>query len=153
MEPKFVNLPAFSVVGMKIRAKAQDSRIPKLWGEFVPRMGEIPHLAESQVSYGLSDNMDESSGEFDYVAACKVNRVDAVPEGMVRVDLPDQICAVFTTTLSKIGESFQEIYGTWLPRSGYQRAEGPDFEVYDEKWDSDDPKSEFYLYIPVKKTS
>lgn len=153
MEPKFVNLPAFSVVGMKLRAKAQDNRIPKLWGEFVPRIGEIQHLAKSHTSYGLSDNMDEKTGEFDYVAACKVNRADAIPAGMVRVDLPEQTCAVFTTTLSKIGESFQEIYGTWLPSSGYHRAEGPDFELYDEKWDSDDPNSEFYLYIPVTKAS
>jgi AraC family transcriptional regulator len=153
MEPKFVKLPAFSVVGMKLRARAQDNRIPQLWGQFVPRIGEIQRLAGTRASYGVSDNMDESTGEFDYIAACAVDRVDALPEGMVSVDFPEQTYAVFTATLPKIGEAFQEIYQTWLPGSGYQRAPGPEFELYDVKWDSDDPNSEFYLYIPVVKAS
>lgn len=153
MEPKFVNLPTFSVVGIKLRATPQDSRIPKLWGEFVPRIGEVQHLAGTRASYGVSDNMDESTGEFDYIAACKVDRVDALPKGMVSVDFPEQTYAVFTTTLPKIGEAFQEIYQTWLPGSGYQRAPGPEFELYDVKWNSDDPNSEFRLYIPVTKAA
>ena len=42
------------------------------------------------------------------------------------------------------------IYETWLMQSDYQRAPGPEFELYDENFDPEDPSSEMYFYVPVK---
>jgi len=150
MEPKMISRPAFTVVGMKYRGKNEHGEIPKLWGEFMPREGGIKQKVNPHICYGVMGNYDEGSGEFDYVAGFEVESAADVPEGMVRWNMPEQSYAVFTCTLPTIREAFEHIYHTWLPESGYQRADGPEFELYDERFDPQDPSSEMYVYIPVK---
>ena len=39
----------------------------------------------------------------------------------------------------------------WQPRTSYQHADAPDFELYDEKWDMANPQgSPLYIYWPIK---
>ena len=40
-------------------------------------------------------------------------------------------------------------YQQWLPQSGYKRAIGPEFELYDEKFNPQDPASMLYRYVPI----
>jgi AraC family transcriptional regulator len=150
MKPKIVSRPAFVVVGLKVRGKNENNEIPQLWQAFGPRVREIQNIVDDRVAYGISVNMDESTGEFDYVAGFEVSASEEIPEGMVRFEVPGGKYAVSATTLPKIGETFHNAYHTWLPESGYQAAGGPELEVYDERFDSEDPNSEFDLYIPVK---
>lgn len=150
MRPKIVSRPAFAVVGMKVRGQNENNEIPQMWQALGPRVPEIRNIADDRVAYGISANMDENTGEFDYVAGFEVSTAEEIPEGMVRFEVPGGKYAVFSTTLPKIGETFHNAYHTWLPESGYQAAGGPEFEVYDEQFDSQDPSSEFDLYIPVQ---
>jgi AraC family transcriptional regulator len=150
MEPKIVSRPAFRVVGLKYRGKNENNEIPRLWQAIGPRVREIKNIADDHVAYGISANMDESTGEFDYVAAFEVSTSEDIPEGMVCFEVPGGKYAVFSTTLPKIGETFHSAYHSWLPESGYQAAGGPEFELYDERFDVQDSSSEFDLYIPVK---
>ncbi|MNY73804.1 Bacterial transcription activator, effector binding domain [compost metagenome] len=41
------------------------------------------------------------------------------------------------------------IYGTWLPNSGYERREGPDFEITDVMNSSFPDHMRLTIYIPV----
>jgi AraC family transcriptional regulator len=150
MEPKIINRPAFTVVGAKYHGKNENDEIPQMWGEFGPRMGEIKHVVDPHVAYGVMDNYDEESGTFDYLAGLEVESAVDLPEGMVGWEVPEQTYAVFTSTLPTLHETFQHIYETWLPQSGHQRAGGPEFELYDENFDPQDESSEMYIYIPVK---
>jgi AraC family transcriptional regulator len=150
MRPKIVSRSAFAVVGMKYRGKNEKGEIPQLWQAVGPRVREIKNIADDRAAYGISANMDESTGEFDYVAGFEVSTSEEIPEDMVRFKVPGGKYAVFSTTLPKIGETFHNAYHTWLPESGYQPAGGPEFELYDERFDPQDPSSEFDLYIPVK---
>jgi AraC family transcriptional regulator len=150
MEPKIVSREAFTVVGMHYRGKNENNEIPQMWQAFGPRMPEIKHMVDQHVAYGISDNMDESTGEFDYIAGFQVKQVEAIPEGMVCWEVPGGSYAVFTCTLPTLGETFQHAYKTWLPQSGHQPTGGADFEIYDEKFDSQDPNSLFDVYIPIK---
>jgi predicted transcriptional regulator YdeE len=150
MEPRIVERAAFTVVGLHYRGKNENNEIPQMWQAFGPRVGEIPHMAQPHVAYGISANMDESTGEFDYIAGFEVSGAEDLPEGMVRWDVPAGTYAVFSTTLPGIGETFRHAYHTWMPQAGYQSTGGPDFEVYDERFDPEDPDSEFDLYIPIK---
>lgn len=150
MRPKVVNRSAFVVVGVKIRGKNQNNEIPQMWQAFGPMVPEIKNIVDGRVAYGISANMNESTGEFDYVAGFEVSAGEDIPAGMVRFEVPGGKYAVFSTTLPKIGETFQNAYHTWLPESGYQATGGPEVEVYDERFDPQDPSSEFELYIPVK---
>jgi predicted transcriptional regulator YdeE len=90
MEPRSVALPAFTLVGMKMRVKPQGKVPGQLWDEFGPRMAEIRHVAGPDVAYGLTTNMDMATGEFDYMAAMQVSRAADVRTGMTAYDVPAQ---------------------------------------------------------------
>ncbi len=150
MEPTIVSKPAFIAVGLGYRGKNENEEIPKLWQGFGPRFKEIEGVIDGDVCYGICDNMDESSGEFNYVAAVEVSGGGDIPEGMVCWDIPEQTYAVFICTLPTIGQAFDHIYKTWLPQSGYKRACGPEFERYDKEFDPNDPSSEMEIYIPIE---
>jgi AraC family transcriptional regulator len=150
MEPKIIERGAFTVVGLKYRGKNENNEIPQVWEAFHPRIGEIPNLVTDFVAYGISAEMDPGTREFTYVAGFEVSSAEDVPQGMVDFEVPGSKYAVFTTTLPKIGETFQHAYHTWLPTSGYQPGGGPEFELYDQRFDVQDPNSEFDLYIPIK---
>lgn len=149
MEPRFVSLPAFTLVGMMMRVKPQGKVPGQLWDEFGPRMGEIEHMTGPDIAYGLTANMNMSTGEFDYMAGLQVSSSDDIPDGMVSYDVPAQTYAVFPCTLPTIREVFDHIYGAWLPVSGYMRTAGPELELYGEAFDPRDPASVFEVYIPV----
>jgi AraC family transcriptional regulator len=151
MEPQFVTKPAFTVVGMLLRATPMTPEIPKLWDRFAPRIDEVPHLAEPHVSYGLMDHYDEETSQFDYMAGCSVGRVDELPEGMDRWDVPANTYAVFETTIPTLGQTMDVIYNGWLPTSGYRHAAGPYFERYGETFSPEEPTSTLSIYIPVEK--
>jgi AraC family transcriptional regulator len=149
MQPKIVERPGFTVVGLKYRGKNENNEIPQLWQAFGPRVGEIKNMVDDHVAYGISANIDKSSGEFDYIAGFEVSTVEEIPRDMVSFEVPGGKYAVFSTTLPRIGETFDSAYHTWLPQSGYQPIGGPEFEVYDEHFDPQEPDSLFDLYIPV----
>ena len=150
-EPKITNKPRFTVIGMKYRGKNEHNEIPQLWDQFMTREGEIKQKIDSNACYGVEDNIDETSGEFDYVAAFEVPSDADAPEGMVKWEVPEQNYAVFTCTLPTIREAYETAYKSWLPKSNYQRAAGPEFELYDQDFDHRDPGSPMYLYIPIKE--
>jgi predicted transcriptional regulator YdeE/DNA-binding transcriptional MerR regulator len=149
MEPRIVTKPAFTVVGVKYRGKNENNEIAQMWSEFIPRIREIEHKADPDVSYGICRPAD-ADGVFEYVAGFEVKRVGDTPEGMVSWQVPEQRYAVFTCTLPTIGEAYQHAFQTWLPQSGYERGDGPDFELYPRDFDPDTEGSELAIYIPLK---
>lgn len=151
MEPKIVEQSGFTVVGMHYHGQNANNEIPQMWQDFGPRIPEIKHVVEPNVAYGISDNMDADTGEFDYVAGFKVSRAEDVPAGLVSWEVPAGPYAVFTTTLPKLGETFQHAYRTWMPEAGYRPTGDPDFEVYDESFNPAVPNSEFEAYVPIRK--
>jgi AraC family transcriptional regulator len=153
MEPKIVHREAFTVIGMHYRGKNENNEIPQLWQALGPRFQALENVANQQVAYGISANMDEKTKEFDYVAGFEVSDPEDIPEGMVRWEVPAAEYVVFTTTLPAIGDTFHQAYDNWLPQSGYQPTGGPEFELYDERFDPQDPDSKFDLYIPVERKS
>lgn len=148
-EPELITRDAFTVVGIKYHGKNEHNEIKRIWGEsFLGRLDEIGYRSVPPVTYGVMGNYDPVTGEFDYVAGTGVERADDVPTGMVRWDVPAQRYAVFPCTLATLMSTFQHISETWLPQSGYQRAEGPELELYDEHFAGE--HSTVYVYIPVK---
>lgn len=148
MKPQIVTKPAFTVVGLRIRAAAKSPEIAQIWDTFVPRMGEMPQSPEPHVSYGLMDNFDADG--VDYMAGNPISNTAKLPQSMSRWDVPANTYAVFDTTLATIGQTFDDIFGKWLPTSGYQQVAAPYFERYPETFGPDNPALE--IYIPVKKS-
>ena len=150
MEPRIVERAAFTVTGMMVRGKAGSNEIPQMWEALNPRVHEIQGRTGEDVAYGISTNMDEQSGEFDYIGGFEVGRGQEIPEGMVRFEVPGGKYAVFRTTLPRLGETFLYAYRTWAPQSGYELTGDPDFELYGEEFDPQDPASEFDVYVPIR---
>jgi AraC family transcriptional regulator len=149
MEPKIESRSAFRVVGLKYHGKNEQNEIPQLWGEFAERVAEVQNRVEAHATYGIVGK-HEDTGEFDYVAGLNVSPAADVPEGMVSLDVPAQTYAVFSCTLPTIGHTLDYIHGTWLTASGYRQADGPALELYDEKFNPENPESLMYIYIPIE---
>jgi predicted transcriptional regulator YdeE len=149
MEPKIITKAEFTVVGMRYYGKNENNEIAQVWREFMPRIGEIKHQRAVEIGYGVCRDMTED-GEFEYVAGIEVVRAEDIPEGMVSCTVPLQKYAVFTCTLPTIGAAYEYALRTWLPESGYRRACGPDYELYDESFDSQNKDSELFVYIPIE---
>jgi predicted transcriptional regulator YdeE len=153
MEPKFVDLPAFDIVGVRYYGRNENQEIAVMWGDFNQRCGAIRHVAADSPAYGICiTDPNANHGEFEYVASFRVDQVADVPEGMVTRHVLAHKYAVFTHVgaLDKLGDTYRYIYQVWLPQSGFEIAELLDFELYDEDFKDFASDSRLYIYVPVK---
>ncbi|MFC1819755.1 GyrI-like domain-containing protein [Thermodesulfobacteriota bacterium] len=155
MEPKIIIKDEFIIVGMRYYGENRNNEIPQLWDRFIPRIHEIKNHINRELSYGICYPTEDESqnGEFEYIAAVEVGDLDEIPDGMVMRTVPTQKYAVFVHKgpADKIKETYGVIYGTLLPKLGYDFAKAPDFEYYDDRFDEDNQEtSELDIYIPIK---
>lgn len=150
METKIITKPSFSVVGLKYFGQNKNNEIAQMWDTDCYQLEELPNLKPQTDYYGVCGNLDEQ-GNFEYVAGVELTDPDDYPEGMVRWDVPEQTYVVVPCTIPTIGKAYEFIHGTWLPDNGYQRAPGPDFELYDETFEPGGPESTLYIYVPIIK--
>lgn len=157
LEPRMHVQAARTMVGVRTRGFGVDSeknnfadKLHRLWGGFLPRMGEIP-AARPGTAYGIIKPVSEHGEELEYVAALEVERVDSLPEGMVRVDLPEARYATFTHRghLQRLDQTVNYIYSSWLTRSGLRHSYGADLEVYGPSYQHDSEESLVFYSIPV----
>ena len=155
MQPTIKDMPGFIVVGMEYVGKNQHREISQLWEVFNPRRGEIPHLVQPLVAFGVTGVM-RPDGTFSYLAGYAVSAVEQLPAGMTAVTVPPARYAVFTHRGPLFGvphdldATYQYIYHSWLPASGFKRANTPAFEWYDERFEWDSAESEMDIYIPLE---
>lgn len=146
MEPKIVTKPAFTVVGLMYHGKNENNDISQVWGKLNPRHEEIQHRAGP--AYGVCGEM-EDNGRFHYLAGFEVTEAAKLPADMEKWDVPEQQYAIFPCSLKTIHETYHTIFETWLPQSGYTRADGPDFEYYGEEFDMETGEG-LAIYLPVQ---
>jgi len=152
MEPKFVTLPAFTIVGMRYFGNNAHQEIKDMWGVFNQHAGEIKNVNED-AAYGLCAMVEGATpGEFEYVAGLRVSKAENVPVNMVVRQVPTARYAVFTHigSLEKLHETMEYIFAVWLPQSGYQGIGGLDFEYYNQDFKDFAPDSRLYIYLPIK---
>lgn len=157
MEPKIVTKPAFTVVGLPFKGYisqgpyedgASNNEIGQVWDELNRRAPEIKNIAGA--AYGVCFGMPNPDEPW-YVAGFEVAQAADVPAGMMSYTVPGQKYAVFACTLGELSQTYRYISEEWQPRSGYERAEAPDFELYNEEFDAADPQQgKMYVYWPIK---
>lgn len=157
MEPKIITKPAFTVVGLPYFGKNENQEIHELWNEFNRRMAQTGGIknetGEAAIGLCITPDVETTAGVFEYVAGLPVSKVEDVPEGFVVRQVPEYTYAVFAHKgdLASLHKTYEYIYETWLPQSGYQLAAKIDFEYYNEDFKDFAPESVFYIYIPIKK--
>lgn len=146
MEPEIVTKPAFSVVGLMYVGKNQNNEIPQLWQQLFPYFAQIKR--RNELAYGLCGEMTEDC-TFHYLAGFEIADDAVIPEQMERWDVAEQTYAVFPCTLQTIHQTYQYIVETWQSQSGYERADGPDFELYHEDFDPETGEG-MSIYWPIR---
>lgn len=156
-EPRIVNVPARTVVGMRRRMTLSDDRTFELWRGFRPRICEI----ESRVgNYSISIQVFDGGKpyenlgpdiEFERWAAVEVSGVQAIPDGMESRTLASGEYAIFIHRglPAMFFNTFQFIFGDWFPRSGFELDRRDSFEILGEKYDPFDINSEEEIWMPI----
>ncbi len=152
MKPRFEHREAFTVVGI-----GKDSPAGKgmevLWNEFLLRKHQIEQTQGTE-AYGVCYAPQEKENfpeKFHYTAALRVRDDAPVPTGMEKIRIEAHDYAVFTHKgpIADLPKTNDYIWKTWVPQSGLELADAPDFERYDARFKPDSAASEFEIYVPV----
>ena len=150
--PRFVTRKTFFVAGSSERYTCESSAaIPAQWQRFLPSFGHIPGQM-GQVAYGVRSNFDDQ-GNFDYLCGVEVPDFSRLPKEMGRLRIPEQHYAVFAHRdhISTIRRTWNTIWSEWLPKSGYEHLDAPDFERYGENFDSRAGTGDVEIWIPLQR--
>lgn len=163
VEPRFVTRPTIKIAGYELKTTMRDGKnnqeIPAFWQSLMPDKFNRLHQTLRAVQHnelGICLPPDSATGDFSYVVALEVEDYDGAPPDMYRGQVPEATYAVFTVPpVESSGPAFsdaiqgtwQYIFDTWFPGSGYEMAEGKlDYEYY-----FSDTKAE--IWIPIVKKS
>ncbi|WP_166359848.1 GyrI-like domain-containing protein [Pseudomonas akapageensis] len=145
------NGTSFTIAGMGERFTLQSkSGIPALWDKFVPYIGKVSAQMGAQ-TYGVCCNPD-GKGSFEYIAGVRVSTTQGLPEHFRAIVIEPQRYAVFEHRghISSIGETFEAIGKDWLPNSGEQAADAPEFERYSADFNPDTGSGTVEIWLPLK---
>jgi AraC family transcriptional regulator len=150
--PRFVNGKPMLIAGLGERYDCESSKaIPSQWQRFIPHIGQVPGQIGPRTAYGVCCNSDEE-GNFDYIAGVEVADFSELPREFSRVRTPAQRYAVFSQRehIATIRSTVNTIWNKWLPESGHEAADAPDFERYGESFDPATGNGGFEIWIPIK---
>jgi AraC family transcriptional regulator len=121
------------------------------WQGFVPHIGNIAGQVGGK-AYGVMCNFDED-GNFDYICGVEVKDFSQVSPDWARVRVPAQEYAVFTHSdhISTIRSTWTTIWSKWLPESGREVEDAPNFELYGENFDSVTGRGLVEIWLPLKR--
>lgn len=161
MQPEFKSRPSFLLAGFERYTANGIPSIREAWGEFEKRYKEIPNAVNPDACYGFEDysrDFDMNKGGFPkyyYFASLEVTSVENLPEGAKSKQVPAADYAVFTHrgSISALPKVFGEIYGKWMPTSGYKMdpSVSADFEYYPESV-KDHENAWVEIWVPIVKS-
>lgn len=157
MKARMELLTEKKLIGKRMIMSLSDNKTGELWRNFMPMRKEIKNnigteLYSLQVYDDLYFRNFNPNTEFEKWAVIEVTDFNAVPHEMETITLSGGLYAVFLHkgAASAGRETFQYIFGTWLPNSDYSLDNRPHFELLGEKYKNEDPNSEEEIWIPIK---
>ena len=154
--PELVSLPGFLVAGPARQFDdATKSEIPQLWSALIgalPFKGQVPSWA----TYGVVSSVEQGEGCFQYMAGVGVEPGCVLPPGFSTMEVPAATYAVFRITLNgsalhpQVKQAMAAIWGELIPASGLKVVPGPDFELYDGRFDPQKAGSVIDFHVPVQ---
>jgi len=126
------------------------SDIPRQWEDFL-KLDTLPGQVGT-TAYGAICGGDPKTQTMEYMCAVEVKSFDALPKQYGRMRVPAARYAVFLHegNIASIQETWKQLLSVWLPSSGMQSAETPDFEVYDERFDAATGDGGVEIWLGVK---
>lgn len=123
--------------------------IPAQWEDF-RRLGPLPGQRDTVV-YGVVCGSVPERETFEYLSGVEVASFDGLPRELGRMRVPAQRYAVFTHRghVAALRATWDAIWREWLPRSGEQPANTPDFERYDARYDAAAGTGAIEIWFPI----
>ena len=157
MQAKIITSKEKKLVGISTHMSLADNKTGVLWSNFGPRIQEIRNRVSSD-KISLQQYIPEyfikfnPNASFIKWAAVEVVNFDDIPKGMQTLIIPESLYAIFHYKgFSHDASVFHYIYTEWLPKSGYELANCPHFEVLGDTYKNNDSNSEEEIWIPIKK--
>src|ERR1017187_6208940 len=155
MQPRFETLHPKKLVGRQMKMSLVHNKTGELWHSFKTRRKEIVNSIGSDLYsmqvYGPDyfKNFNPAT-EFTKWAGIEVEDFDHIPDGMESIVLPGGLYAVFLHKgpASSGPNTFQYIYGEWIPNSDYELDDRPHFEILGARYKNESPDSEEEVWIP-----
>jgi AraC family transcriptional regulator len=144
-------------IGKRLLMSLSENRTGELWRSFMQQRRVIMNsIGTDLYSIQFYDphyftNFNPSK-EFEKWAAVEVPDFASIPEGMEPLILRGGNYAVFIHKggAAMARETYQYIFGRWLPGSEFLIDDRAHFEILGEKYKNEDPESEEEIWIPVK---
>lgn len=160
-EPELVEIPERKLVGMHRRMSLAENTTKELWQTFMPRRKEIFNKANEWLysvqvyDEPLTLHTFTPATVFERWAAVEVTDFQELPEGMESHLLSGGKYAIFIHKgpAHAFAKTFDYIFRTWLPNSGYEVDRRAHFEIMGDKYlGIDNPNSEEEIWIPIKES-
>ena len=152
--PNILNKPSFQVAGLSYRGR-DTTQISLLWQKFWKWYHASGLISDPGKFLGVCfHDMDMRNNEvFNYFAGYKVSQSAKIPKKMKVTTIPGNTYAVFTHkgSVERIEETYDQIYGNWLPRSDYMPTMDLDIILIGSRFAGRDDNNEIEILIPVSK--
>ncbi len=152
--PRFIEEPAKLVIGLSNRhAATGPERIPAQWSLFMTQYaGAIRHRLPG-APIAVCHNCDDE-GQFDYVCAAPVARIDDMPDGLVAVRIPAQTYAVLTHRghVTALPRTYAAMWNEWFPANPWRPVNTASLEKHLDSFDPRTGLGGVELWIPVGPT-
>jgi predicted transcriptional regulator YdeE len=161
MQPKVVEVPEFSVIGIQVRTNnaketAAGGLIPGQWQKFFKEgiADKIPNKIGPTIYAVYTNYASDHNGDYDFIIGMKVGSVSEIPSGMAATKLPKGRYAIVPSATGPVSQivpqAWRSVYRLDDSKQlGGVRAYKADFELYDQR--SQNPQgSQVDLYIGLK---
>ena len=146
-----VRSDALLIVGRSQRYQGSNAGMAEQWQQFMPHIGHIAGQI-GNVTYGVVRRVDDN-GAIEYITGVQVREFSDQPVELARLRIPAQTYAVFEHRdhVSAVNATWQAIWNHALSDAGYQAADGPALERYDERFDPRTGLGGLEIWVPIKE--
>ena len=149
-EPRLARDGTRFIAGLGCRYTPDTTQgIPAQWQRlFLQHAAALP---KRRTAFGVFCNSDDE-GSFEYIAGVDVPGFGGLDPALSILRLParEYVVATHRGHISDIRRTWQAFVGDWLPRSGLQLADAPEFEKYGADFDDSRGIGEVEIWLPLQ---
>ncbi|MEW9623410.1 AraC family transcriptional regulator [Rhodanobacter geophilus] len=149
-EPRLAHDGTRLIAGLGCRYTPDTTQgIPAQWQRL--SLHHAAALPKRQTAYGVCCNSDDE-GSFEYIAGVDVPGFGGLDPALSTLRLPARAYVVATHHghISEIRHTWQAFVGDWLPRSGLQLVDAPEFEKYGADFDDTSGIGDVEIWLPLQ---
>ncbi|MBD8900167.1 AraC family transcriptional regulator [Rhodanobacter sp. DHG33] len=149
-EPRLAHDDTRLIAGLGCRYTSDTTQgIPAQWQRLSLHFaGALP---KRHTAFGVCCNSDDE-GNFEYIAGVDVPGFGGLDPALSTLRLParEYVVATHHGHISDIRRTWQTFVNDWLPRSGLQVADAPDFEKYGIDFDDITGSGDVEIWLPLQ---